>query len=279
MSRPRHRKTPVAGMVRRGSLLISTVAAAMFGSAVVLAGWVLMPRQAINEIDKAIEEVGFHPVKPANRLRGPGSIYVVEDHSFYHQVCKAQASDLADAVQTSPSQGHVRERLEKGGFAWNGDLLKTLNAKLGGNRVTSITYNLTNVTLHEISDDALKAILEKLMQDPRCEDIVQDYFKQHRRVCSGYAALSASASFRISTSSEVEMDLKLVKQHLEEHIGGQVQMVSKDEFSGENLFYGIQLSDIVCPGPNNDRAGPRVAQAEHLDESGQAEHPDESGLR
>jgi hypothetical protein len=264
MSRPRHRKTPVAGMLRRGSLLVSTAAAAMLGSAVVLAGWVLMPRQSTGEIGKAIEAIGFHPVIPASNLRGPGSIYAADDH---HLVCKADASDLADAVQTSPSQTYARERLEKGGFAWDGDLLKTLNAKLGGNRVTSITYNLTNVTLHEISDDALKAIQRKLMQKPKCEDIVQDYFKRNRRVCSGYAALSASATFKISTTSEVESDLRLVKDHIEEHLGGRIQIVSKDEFSGENLFYGIQLSDIVCPVPNDDRAGGRVARAD-LDESG-----------
>jgi hypothetical protein len=280
MSRPRHRNKHPGDVMRRASLLMSAAAVAMLGAAVGLAGWVLMPRQSADEIDKAIEAIGFHRVKPANRLRGPGSIYVVEDNGFHHQVCKAQASDLADVVQTSPSQSQVRERLEKGGFAWDGNLLKTLNAKLGGNRVTSITYNLTNVTLHEIPDDALKAIQEKLMNDPRCEDVVQDYFKQHRRVCSGYAALSASATFRITTHAEVETDLKLVKQHLEEHLGGQIQVVSKDEFAGENLFYGIQLSDIVCPIPDDDRERRRVAQAgQHLDESGQADNLHESGSR
>ena len=104
------------------------------------------------------------------------------------------------------------------------------------------------------------------------EDKEQGHYRwisiESRRVCSGYAALSASATYRISTSSEVEPDLRLVKQHLEEHIGGQVQIVSKDEFSGENLFYGIQLSDIVCPGPDADRARPRVAEAEQVDETG-----------
>jgi hypothetical protein len=49
-------------------------------------------RNADDEIDSAVKEIGFHPVKPANRLRGPGSIYVIEDQSFYHPVCPVHAA-------------------------------------------------------------------------------------------------------------------------------------------------------------------------------------------
>ena len=49
-------------------------------------------RNADDEIDSAVKEIGFHPVKAANRLRGPGSIYVIEDQSFYHPVCPVHAA-------------------------------------------------------------------------------------------------------------------------------------------------------------------------------------------
>src|SRR5262249_13167033 len=147
------------------------------------------------------------------------------------QVCRSHPADLEGNVQISPAQAYVRERLEKGGFKWDANLLKPLNANLNGSRVTSIKYSLTNVTLHEISDDALKEIQRKLMSDPRCEDVVEDYFKQHRKVCSGYAALSASATFKVYTTSKGAADLQLVKEHLEQHTGGQIQILSKDEFS------------------------------------------------
>jgi hypothetical protein len=256
MSHPHHLAHPgeaptATGFVRRagtfigrGSLIIFAVSLSL---ALILAIWTLWPKRSIDEIEFAVTEFGFHPVRPANKLRGPGSIYVVEDNHFYHQVCHAQTSDLGDSVQISPSQGRVRERLEKSDFTWSSELVKMLNGKLGGERVTSVSYNLSNVMMHEISDDALKAIQRKLLADSNCEDAVHAYFKEHRTVCLAYAALSASATFRITVTAQVEPDLELIKQHLEEHTGGQIRIVSKDEFSGENLFYGIQLSDIVCP--------------------------------
>jgi hypothetical protein len=230
--------------IGRGSLIMFAVGA---GLAVILAGWTLRPKHSVDEIELAVTELGFHPVRPASKLRGPGSIYVAEDHHFYHQVCHAQAADLGDSVQTSPTVGRTRERLEQTEFTWSAQLVKMLNGKLGGERVTSVSYNLTNTMVHEIADSALKAIQNKLLADPHCEEMVHAYFKAHRSVCLGYAALSASATFRINVTAQVEPDLELIKQHLEEHTGGSIRIVSKDEFSGENLFYGIQLSDIVCP--------------------------------
>jgi hypothetical protein len=37
-------------------------------------------------------------------------------------------------------------------------------------------------------------------------------------------------------------------------------MLSRDEFSGENLFYGIRLSDIICAIPDDDKLPHRVAE-------------------
>jgi hypothetical protein len=230
--------------IGRGSLIMFAGGA---GMAMILAAWTLRPQHSVDEVELAVTEFGFHPVRPASKLRGPGSIYVAEDNHFYHQVCHAQAADLGDSVQTSPTQGRMRERLEQTGFTWSAQLVKMLNGKLGGERVTSVSYTLANTMVHEIADSALKAIQNKLLADPQCEEMVHAYFKAHRSVCLGYAALSASAKFRINVTAQVEPDVKVIKQHLEEQTGGSIRIVSKDEFTGENLFYGIQLSDIVCP--------------------------------
>ena len=100
----------------------------------------------------------------------------------------------------------------------------------------------------------------KLMQKPDCEDVVVEYFRHNRKICSGYAALSASATFKVYTEVRAEVDLQLVKEHLAQHTGGQIQILSKDEFSGENLFYGIRLSDIICAIPDDDKLPHRVAE-------------------
>jgi hypothetical protein len=111
-----------------------------------------------------------------------------------------------------------------------------------------------------MADDALKGLERKLMQKPDCEDVVVQYYKHNRKICSGYAALSASATFKVYTEVRADIDLKLVKEHLEQHTGGQIQVVSREEFSGENLFYGIRLSDIICAIPDDDNLPHRVAE-------------------
>ena len=262
MKRARNVEAPVVNSITRRAAAITRIGSlTVLGSAALLAGWVFMPeRNANDEIASTVTEIGFQPVKPANKLRGPGSIYVAEDQSFYHQVCTAHAADLEGLVQTSPAQAQVRERLEKGKFAWDGDLVRLLNTKLGGSRITSIKYSLSDVMVHEIADDVLKGLERKLMQNSDCEDVVVQYYKHNRKICSGYAALSASVSFKVYTEVTADIDLQLVKEHLEQHTGGQIQMVSKDEFSGENLFYGVRLSDIICAIPDDDKLPHRVAE-------------------
>jgi hypothetical protein len=266
MSRNRRSQASVTDVARRGSRLIWLGSLAIIGAALLASVWVLWPHPTIDEIERAIIATGFGPVTPPNRLRGPGSLYVAEGNNFYHQVCRADPSLLEGKVQTSPTLARVREKLEKGGFTWSGDLVEALNGKLDGTRLTSIKYNLAEVTIHELADADLKAIQQKLMDDPLCEAAVLDYFKQQRKVCSGYAALSASTSFRITIESKMEMAADqstkltgLVKRHLEQQIGGQIQIRSTDEYSGENLYYGILLSDF-CPVPDNDRVPRRVAE-------------------
>jgi hypothetical protein len=267
MNRDRRSQTSsVTGVARRGSRLIWLGSLVIVGAALLASVWVLRPHPTIDEIESAIKAAGFGPVTPPNRLRGPGSLYVAQGNNFYHQVCRADPSLLEGKVQTSPTLARVRERLEKGGFTWSGDMVEALNGKLDGTRLTSIKYNLADVTIHEVADADLKAIQRKLMDDPHCEAAVQDYSKQQRKVCSGYAALSASTSFRISTESNVEMAVEeaakltgVVKRHLEQQIGGQIQIRSTDEYSGDNLYFGILLSDF-CPEPDDDRAPRRVAE-------------------
>jgi hypothetical protein len=266
MNRSHHNRAPGAGIVQRGSKLIWLVSLAVFGFAVVAAVLVFLPHPAADEIELAIKEAGFGPVTPPNRLRGPGSLYVAEGNNFYHQVCRADPAVLEGKVQTSPTVAHAREKLEKSDFTWNGDLVQLLNAKLDGVRVTSIKYSLVDVTIHEIADADLKTIQRTVMSDPQCENAVQDYLKEHKKVCSGYAALSASTSFRVYTESKAGMDVQeatkltgVVKQHLEQHTGGQIQIRNTEEFSGENLYYGILLSEF-CTLIDEDRVPRRVAE-------------------
>jgi len=216
-----------------------------------------------DDVTQTVREAGFDPLVPPNRLRGPGALYQVEGNS-YRKVCNVDAAMLEGKVQQSPTPEHVRKRLEKGGFAVSGKLLDDVNGRLGGNRVTSIEYKLTNVSISEIAMSDLFAIQAALLSDPGCLGTVKQLLRANKQVCAGYAALSATTSYRVRSSSKVAANadakrpaLEAVKQAIEQKSGSEINVQNDDELTGENLFYGIQVSQL-CITLDTDTA-PSVA--------------------
>jgi len=75
--------------------------------------------------------------------------------------------------------------------------------------------------------------------------------KQGKKVCSGAAALSATTRYRVHVEAKFEANaedrtpiLSAAQKALAEHTQSQIQSIGTDQFSGENLFYGIQLSEL-----------------------------------
>lgn len=208
-----------------------------------------------DDMEKAIREYGFEPLIPPNQLRGPGSLYVVEGNSF-RKVCDVDAPLLTGKLQKSPTLDHVRRRLENGKFSLRGGYVDELNAKLEGARVTTIEYRMRDVAISEIAMDDLLEIQDNLLRQKNCDDVVQRLLKANKQVCPGYAALSATTSYKVhydvklDTSAQTKMATTAVVQRvIEEGSGGRIQIQSADELFGENLFYGIQLSKF-CITPD-----------------------------
>jgi len=205
----------------------------------------------VDEIETVIKEAGFDPLVPPNRLRGPGALYVVEGGGRYTKVCDADPGVLDAKVRRSPTPSQIHDRLESGGFWVKGKLLDKVNAKLGGNRVTSIEYRISDPAISEISLSDLGEIEDGLLQQERCDKTVQRLLKAKKKVCSGVAALSATTHYRVHVDRTFEAGangrtpiLNAAQQAIAEHTQSQIQSTGTDELAGENLFYGIQLSSL-----------------------------------
>jgi hypothetical protein len=204
---------------------------------------------AADEIETLIKDAGFEPLVPPNRLRGPGALYVVEGGGRYTKVCDAAPDLLQAKIRKSPTPGQVHDRLESGGFSVGAKLLNRINATLGATRVTSIEYTLADPSITEISLSDLGEIQDSLLRQKRCDETVQRLLKLNKKVCSGAAALSATTRYRIQYNAKFGADadgrvpvLNAAQKAIEEHTQSQIQASGTDELSGENLFYGIQLS-------------------------------------
>lgn len=208
-----------------------------------------------DDVMKTIREAGFDPVMPPTRLRGPGGIYQVDGKS-YRVVCAADPSLVKDKLRKSPTEDRVRTRLESGGFSLAGDYLAKINGKLGGDRLTSIQYSLTNVAISEIPMADLFDIQEALLSQPSCARMVGQLVKASKQVCAGYAALSATTSYKVNMNTKLAAQeeskgqvLEAVKTAIEEHAGSEISIRSADELKGDDLYYGIQLSQL-CITPD-----------------------------
>jgi hypothetical protein len=218
--------------------------------------YVAIPSPALHDqIETAIRQAGFDPVQPPSRLRGPGALYVVEGGS-YRKVCDAEPDLLDGKIQKSPTESQSRESLETGKFSLGGEFMRSLNAQFGGTRVNSIEYKLSDVTISEISLSDLHGIENVLLQRKQCDETVGRLLDAKKKVCSGYAALSATATYQVhieakflSESSSKPGTIKTVQQALQEHTQGEVRQTADEELAGDDLFYGIQLSPL-CITPN-----------------------------
>ena len=218
-----------------------------------------MIRPLPDEVVRAIVDAGFDPLVPLTRLRGPGSLYEVEGRS-YRVVCPVDPSQLSGKLQKSPTVDRVRNRLESGGFSLAANYLAKINGKLGGDRLTSIQFSLTNVEISEIAEQYLSEIQDALLSQPSCQSIVTKLLRAKKKVCSGYAALSATTSYKVNVASKFAAEenkqpvLEKVKSVIEEHAGSEIKISSDDELKGEGLFYGIQLSRLCMT--LDDGSGP-----------------------
>jgi hypothetical protein len=219
-------------------------------------------RPPSDEVLKAIVDAGFDPLVPPTRLRGPGALYEVEGRS-YRVVCPVDPSLLNGKLQKSPTEDRVRSRLESGGFSLAADYLAKINGKLGGDRLTSIQFSLTNVEISEVAEQYLSEIQDVLLSQPSCSNIVTKLLRAKKKVCSGYAALSATTSYKVNVASKFAATeeskrpvLEKVKSAIEEHAGSEIKINRDDELKGEDLFYGIQLSRLCMT--LDDGSGPSV---------------------
>jgi hypothetical protein len=214
--------------------------------------YIAMPSSpAADEIETVIRGVGFDPLVPPNRLRGPGALYAVEGNGRYTKVCDAEPDVLQSKIRKSPTPGQVHDRLESGGFSLSGALLDSINASLGAARVTSIEYSLADPAISEIALSDLSEIEDSMLHQKRCDDTVQRLLKQGKKVCSGAAALSATTRYKMHVDAKFETNaedrapiLSAAQKALSEHTQSQIRSTGTDELSGDDLFYGIQLSEL-----------------------------------
>lgn len=214
------------------------------------------PTEVVEDIEVAIKKYYRHdPLTPPSSLRGPGSIYVVDEGNQVRKVCSTTA-EQDKYIEESTTQSRIATTAAGVRFAVGGSIIESLNAKLAGTRVESIEFGIKDATIREITEAKLGRIENELMSDPYCESRVGRILADNKKVCSGYSSLTASISYKVrfARDSELTAETKLaqanvIKEMIETHGGGTVSAQTAEQYSGEKLIYGILLSSY-CILPN-----------------------------
>ena len=196
----------------------------------------------------------------------------------FFPICIAEKDDVGDAVRSSPSI-ELQQKLERKGQAATGisvDIGWLLKGSTDNNYVVKVNYSLTDVRVEEIALGANSEIYGKLMNQPQCSRMANQYLRAAGYVCQVASILSATAEFKLdrdsqsklatSSSATVSEVKDIMKQAVEAQ--GNQDLVSKEGrlLAGKALQYGAVLNPM-CMAPTTARFA-RVVPSRHSDVSG-----------
>jgi hypothetical protein len=218
-----------------------------------------------DQLDDTLRELGFMPRNPPTTLMTLGSIYYIDsDLKHFFPICIAEKDDVGDAVRSSPSI-ELQQKLERKGQAATGvsvDIGWLLKGSTDNNYVVKVNYSLTDVRVEEIALGANSEIYGKLMNQPQCSRMANQYLRAAGYVCQVASILSATAEFKLdrdsqsklatSSSATVSEVKDIMKQAVEAQ--GNQDLVSKEGrlLAGKALQYGAVLNPM-CMAPTTAR--------------------------
>jgi len=139
---------------------------------------VYMHEPTPDKLNEAIMEIGFYPITPPNILRAPGSIYQVSsDGKYYTMLCEVDPKRLVDVTRASPTNNRVSSELRKARLGVSADLLRNIKTKADAKLVETVSLELEDVEVLEVSLEQLAIIADELLKRETCDHEVRKYLE------------------------------------------------------------------------------------------------------
>lgn len=230
-----------------------------------------------DELENAVQKLGFYPIRPPSTLRGPGSIFHVDLlGNIQGTVCEVSNVLTGSILRESPTELSTAKALRDANYDLDAGLLEQINTKLLTKRVESVRLEFTDVKVREIASEHLAGIAKRLQANPDCIEEIGRLLRSRELVCQGTEVLLASVEYDVAVKSNVgatskvnatQSDLESVREALSESdfdkdaaivpAFANAQGGSVDEShrltSGRSLYYGIKLSPLCLTPKDADR--------------------------
>jgi hypothetical protein len=223
--------------------------------------WVWRSRPKTDQLTATIQRIGFYPVNPPNRLRGPGTIYhISSDGKWTSALCTVGDERLKSVLRISLTEKTVSEELKRASIGVEADLLARATTRAEAELLQKVSYSLDDVQVYEVSLEELANIATELQERKSCTDQILQYLRAGDYVCQGQQVLLATASYTATiddgATTSASMSAEELKNVIQAHVDPKARVTGTLKVGGEGLYYGMKLAPrcLALPGEVNKRS-------------------------
>jgi hypothetical protein len=214
-------------------------------------------------IEAVVQAMGFRPQHPPNTLYGPGGLYLVNTFGKLTPMC--DTTNLKGVVW---NEGPTETRLIRTVSLVESESRlggKTAEATGKGTSTAAISLVLRDALIRTGSLETLSEINEQLQQRPPCKKELDKALKAGRCVAQSLSVFIATLDYEYHEGGTIEGagggDLTPHKGPVKTSVSPEklklainTRIARSDLRVGENLYYGLQLTDRCMARPDDERA-------------------------
>jgi hypothetical protein len=214
-----------------------------------------------DRIGKALGDMGYRELSPPSILTPPGTFVVIleDDPLQIGTICTQSDVILPEEVRESSTES--RRFLEETSGAFNivGDALAFLGIDLKKDRVSRISFVLTNAFVKEVPDSVLQRVKTVLKNGaPLCYESIVAHQSRGEHVAIIKSVLQADVTYKVFFEDELDVALRVKAMNdLAATLGGKVSESDQTSIQGTGLFWGVRPDVTFVPGVEPYSSGNR----------------------
>lgn len=213
-------------------------------------------------IEAVVQAMGFRPQHPPNTLYGPGGLYLVNTFGKLTPIC------AADNIEVVWNEGPTETRfirtvslVESESHMGGG----TAEARGKGTSTAAISFFLRNALIRTGSLETLSLVNEELQKRPYCKQELDKALEAGRCVAQSLSVFIATLDYEVHEGGTIEgagggdltphkgpVKTRVLQEKLK--LAVNTGIARSDLRFGENLYYGLQLTDRCIARPDDTSA-------------------------
>lgn len=195
-------------------------------------------------LGEMMRHFGFTELRPPSQTLIPGTmVWVEKTKPFKAGIICTQATSLGPKFKPlkSPTSSKTLQRAANVKVDMGADILELIKAKTNIHALRSLSVELTNPVVYELTDmDVLAAMPNR---DPICAQAISNRVQAGFPVTMISKALMADVVYSVQWNQGIELDAQAkadILSGLSPHLGVTQGTVREDGIKGKGLFWGIQ---------------------------------------